>query len=111
MSFYRRLPAGRISRIRDSKKRKARRRKRNVSGRLRLARKLWQIAIAPWLEFTSVQLHLIVHKLLRGQRVTLRHGRNVKVLRGGTVGIDSQQRHAAGLVSQAMRVQMEVRRR
>ena len=65
------LPAARVSRIRDSKKRDACRRKRNVSGRLRLARKLGQIAVAPRLELTPVQLDLIVQKLLRGQRITL----------------------------------------
>src|SRR5260370_25411762 len=105
------LPADRISCIRDSKKRNASRRKRNVSRRLRLAGKLRQIPVAPWLELTSVQLHLIIHKLLGGQRVTLRSGGNVKILRGGTVGIDSQQRYAARLIPQAMGVEMQVRRR
>jgi hypothetical protein len=57
-SYYQSLPAARVSRIRDSKKRNAPRRKHNVSGRLRRAGKLWQIAVAPRLEFASVQLLL-----------------------------------------------------
>jgi len=41
------LSAGPVSRIRDSKKRNACRRKLDMSRGLRLARQLWQIAIAP----------------------------------------------------------------
>src|SRR5260370_35604453 len=94
------LPADRISCIRDSKKRNACRRKRNVSRRLRLAGKLRQIPVAPWLELTSVQLHLIIHNRLGGQRGTLRSGGNVKRPRRGTGGIDRQQTAAPRLILQ-----------
>src|SRR4051794_22363513 len=66
------LPASRVPRIRDRKKRNTRRSKHNTSRGLCLAGQLRQIAIAVYLELTSIQLHFVVHQILGTQRVTLR---------------------------------------